>query len=83
MTNRNASMFAIMAAMGNIPYSWHERGGVSKDAAVTEQRECERKLEELKKQYGMREWTIDGITVWARNEKNAIRKVNNMKNKQK
>lgn len=32
---------------------------------------------------GAKEWTIDGITVIARNEKNAIRKIENIKREQK
>lgn len=38
----------------------------------------ERHKANLKKK-GVQDWTIDGITVQARDEKNAIRKVNNIK----
>jgi hypothetical protein len=36
------------------------------------------RLNRLKEQ-GVQEWHIDGFIVWARNDKNAIRKVNNAK----
>ena len=31
--------------------------------------------------WGMKQWTIGGYIVWARDEKNAVRKVNNILNR--
>ena len=43
-----------------------------------ERRREQNRIKQLKSQ-GVKEWTIDGFTVWARDEKNAMRKVNNAK----
>lgn len=77
------AMLAFMAmAMASGTSGGHWGGLDDIQPAETPERRKSRlereKIERYKRQ-GLKEFTIDGKIVWARNEKNAIRKANNIK----
>ena len=77
----NGYMMALMAlsAMSESTNHIIERGATFiPDTEEDKRRARERQLQLLKKK-GVQEFTIDGITVYARDYTNALRKVTNLK----
>lgn len=68
-----ATMFAAMSSMGG-------GGGLDKPTAE-EILSRKRKKTKLIVPNGLKEFNIDGVVIYALNEKNAIKKFNNLKNK--
>lgn len=66
------TMFAAMSSMGG--------GGLDKPTAE-EILSRKRKKTKLIVPNGLKEFNIDGVVIYALNEKNAIKKFNNLKNK--
>ena len=77
-------MMLMMAMMGSMssPGSHHWEELTAEDIAEIKRVREASKLNRMKKR-GMKEWDMDGFTVLALNEKNAIRKINNLKDKLK
>ena len=73
-------MFAAMGAMMPDSFSGHN---YKEELTPEELEEIERVRRQnalkRKKKQGMKEFNIDGIKIWALNEKNAVRKVSKLK----
>lgn len=75
-------MFAAMGAM--MPDSFggrNYREELTPEELAQIERVREQKALERKKQQGLKEFNIDGIKIWALNEKNAIRKAGKLRQK--
>lgn len=74
---RTLLMFATMGASLNQTH--RETYAISTEDWNAYTKRKEQMLQQMMLERGAKEWTIDGITVIVRNEKNALRKVNNIK----
>ena len=73
-------MFAAMGAMIPDSFSGHNyREELTPEELAEIERVRLQKALERKKQQGLKEFNIDGIRIWALNEKNAVRKVGKLK----
>ena len=76
------SMMAMAAAMGGDNHFGNHNGYADPLTEEDKKRLIQRKQNKIKSNLlkkGVKEFTIDGITVMARNKKNAIRKIENIK----
>ena len=70
------SKFLMMSLMlGGIGSNNH---GTYSDEGLTEHEKYMKRIDIMKSK-GMKQFFIEGTEIWARNEKNAIRKFNNLK----
>jgi len=78
-------LLTVLGAMfGFMGSNDHERRSEPETEKVKKKRVSDRKegYKKVLADQGVISWTIDGITVQARNEENALRKVNNIKKRQ-
>ena len=78
-----AQLMMMFAAMGAMMPDLHGGHNYREELTPEELAEIEsarkRKALERRKQQGLKEFNIDGIKIWALNEKNAVRKVGKLK----
>jgi hypothetical protein len=70
---KNSKYYAFLALMGLLAsdgYPLHKKWEEGKQ---------DRRFQKQIPEKGLRKWNIDGIEVWAINEKNAIRKITKLK----
>lgn len=83
MNTKNKGLMMALAAMAM--YGQNNFSVKSKEEYELDQEEKDKKLKEgrnnLLKKKGVKEFIINGVTVYARNYDNALRKANNLKNK--
>lgn len=81
--NRSSSMFRMLMGLTLLGIGFDGSNNKQIIELTPEEREelkqisAQKRMEQLKKQ-GVKQWTIDGVTVVARDRRNAERKVNNI-----
>ena len=82
MSMKSGYMMALAAmALASGGYNDPEKGTTFIPDTEEDKRLAKEKYQKLLEQKGVKEFTIDGYTVNARDYKNALRKVNNLKGK--